>query len=158
MSNDIMQRVLENIPSKIGMDLPPKIFMDMDGEFIDWVEGVSLAARFPNKERYMNPMGFMQGGIITAAIDNTVSPLSYMLGPTNITHSISTTFKRPIKKTDRFIVVTASMSEKAETYIVMQAEVKNDTGKLMANGVVKCVFIKDRRKTQRPVRFSSASG
>jgi len=40
------------------MDLPPKIFMDMDGEFIDLVEGVSLTARFPNKERYMNPMGF----------------------------------------------------------------------------------------------------
>jgi len=51
----------------------------MEGEFIDLVEGISLTARFPNKDRYMNPMGFMQGGIITAAIDNTVSPLSYML-------------------------------------------------------------------------------
>lgn len=107
-----MQRVLELMPSETGMDLPPKIFMDMDGELIDLVEGVSLTARFPNKERYMNPMGFMQGGIITAAIDNTVSPLSYMLGSANITQSISTTFKRPIKQTDRFIVVTASMIEK----------------------------------------------
>ncbi len=53
-----MQRVLELMPSETGMDLPPKIFMDMDGEFIDLVEGVSLTARFPNKERYMNPMGF----------------------------------------------------------------------------------------------------
>jgi len=70
-----MQRVLELMFSETGMNLPPKIFMDMDGEFIDLVEGVSLTARFPNKERYMNPMGFMQGGIITAAIDNTVSPL-----------------------------------------------------------------------------------
>jgi len=24
-----------------------------------------LTARFPNKDRYMNPMGFMQGGIFT---------------------------------------------------------------------------------------------
>lgn len=93
----------------------------------------------------MNPMGFMQGGIITAAIDNTVSPFSYMLGPANITQSISTTFKRPIKQTDCFIMVTVSMLEKTETHVVMQAEVKNDSGKLMATGVAKCVFIKDRK-------------
>jgi len=103
MNKDIMQRVLELIPAETGMKLPPRVFIDMEGEFIDLVEGISLTARFPNKDRYMNPMGFMQGGIITAAIDNTVSPLSYMLGSPNVTQTISTTFKRPVKKTDRFI-------------------------------------------------------
>jgi len=130
------------------MDLPPRVFSDMEGEFIDLVEGISLTARFPNKDRYMNPMGFMQGGIITAAIDNTVSPLSFMLGSPNVTQTISTTFKRPIKKTDRFVIVKASMIEKTETHIVMQAEVKSDSGKLMANGVAKCVFIKNRKSNE----------
>ena len=143
-----MQRVLELMPSDTGMDLPPRVFSDMEGEFIDLVEGISLTARFPNKDRYMNPMGFMQGGIITAAIDNTVSPLSFMLGSPNVTQTISTTFKRPIKKTDRFVIVKASMIEKTETHIVMQAEVKSDTGKLMANGVAKCVFIKNRKSNE----------
>ena len=148
MNKDIMQRVLELMPSDTGMDLPPRVFSDMEGEFIDLVEGISLTARFPNKDRYMNPMGFMQGGIITAAIDNTVSPLSFMLGSTNVTQTISTTFKRPIKKTDRFVIVKASMIEKTETHIVMQAEVKSDSGKLMANGVAKCVFIKNRKSNE----------
>ena len=148
MNKDIMQRVLELMPSDTGMDLPPRIFSDMEGEFIDLVEGISLTARFPNKDRYMNPMGFMQGGIITAAIDNTVSPLSFMLGSPNVTQTISTTFKRPIKKTDRFVIVKASMIEKTETHIVMQAEVKSDSGKLMANGVAKCVFIKNRKSNE----------
>jgi uncharacterized protein (TIGR00369 family) len=148
MNKDIMQRVLELMPSDTGMDLPPRVFSDMEGEFIDLVEGISLTARFPNKDRYMNPMGFMQGGIITAAIDNTVSPLSFMLGSPNVTQTISTTFKRPIKKTDRFVIVKASMIEKTETHIVMQAEVKSDTGKLMANGVAKCVFIKNRKSNE----------
>lgn len=148
MNKDIMQRVLELIPAETGMELPPKVFIDMEGEFIDLVEGISLTARFPNKDRYMNPMGFMQGGIITAAIDNTVSPLSYMLGSPNVTQTISTTFKRPVKKTDRFIIVEASMIEKTETHIVMQAEVKNDSGKLMANGIAKCVFIKNRKSNE----------
>lgn len=148
MNKDIMQRVLELIPAETGMELPPRVFIDMEGEFIDLVEGISLTARFPNKDRYMNPMGFMQGGIITAAIDNTVSPLSYMLGSPNVTQTISTTFKRPVKKTDRFIIVEASMIEKTETHIVMQAEVKNDSGKLMANGIAKCVFIKNRKSNE----------
>jgi uncharacterized protein (TIGR00369 family) len=148
MNKDIMQRVLELMPSDTGMDLPPKVFSDMEGEFIDLVEGISLTARFPNKDRYMNPMGFMQGGIITAAIHNTVSPLSFMLGSPNVTQTISTTFKRPIKKTDRFVIVNASMIEKTETHIVMQAEVKSDSGKLMANGVAKCVFIKNRKSNE----------
>ena len=148
MNKDIMQRVLELMPSDTGMDLPPRVFSDMEGEFIDLVEGISLTARFPNKDRYMNPMGFMQGGIITAAIDNTVSPLSFMLGSPNVTQTISTTFKRPIKKTDRFVIVKASMIEKTETHIVMQAEVKSDTGKLMAYGVAKCVFIKNRKSNE----------
>jgi uncharacterized protein (TIGR00369 family) len=148
MNKDIMQRVLELMPSDTGMDLPPRVFIDMEGEFIDLVEGISLTARFPNKDRYMNPMGFMQGGIITAAIDNTVSPLSFMLGSPNVTQTISTTFKRPIKKTDRFVIVKASMIEKTETHIVMQAEVKSDSGKLMANGVAKCVFIKNRKSNE----------
>jgi acyl-coenzyme A thioesterase PaaI-like protein len=74
-----MTRLLELMPSNTGMELPPKVFVDMDGEFIDFVEGESLTVRFPNKERYMNPLGFMQGGIIVAAMDNAIAPLSYML-------------------------------------------------------------------------------
>jgi uncharacterized protein (TIGR00369 family) len=146
MHKDIMQRVLEIIPPDTGMELPPRIFTDMGGEFIDFVEEKSLTARFPNNESYMNPLGLMQGGIIVAAIDNTVSPLSYMLGPPNITKEISTTFKRPIRKSDRFIDVAASMIEKTETHIVMQAEVRNESGKLAAKGIVRCVFIKNRNQ------------
>jgi len=71
-----------------------------------------------------------------------------MLGSPNVTQTISTTFKRPIKKTDRFVIVKASMIEKTETHIVMQAEVKSDSGKLMANGVAKCVFIKNRKSNE----------
>ena len=145
MNKDIMARLLEILPSSVGMELPPKIFKDMDGTFIDFVEGKSLTARFPNKERYMNPFGFMQGGIIVAAIDNTISPLSYILSPPSITKEITTTFKRPIKQTDNFIDVIASVLEKTLTHIVLQAEVRNENGKLAAKGVANCVFIKPGR-------------
>lgn len=98
----------------------------MDGEFIDFVEGESLTVRFQNKERYMNPLGFMQGGIIVAAMDNAIASLSYMLAPPNITKEIYTTFKRPVVQSDRYIDVIASVIEKTSTHIVLQAEVRNE--------------------------------
>jgi len=94
---DILSNLLQLAPTDTNMELPPKIFLDMEGEFIEFVKGEKLIAQFPNFERYMNPFGFMQGGIIVAAIDNTIAPLSYVSAPPNITKEINTTFKRPIK-------------------------------------------------------------
>jgi len=50
MTNDIISRIFKMIPSDTGMELPPKVFIDMEGEFIDFVEGEALTTRFPNKD------------------------------------------------------------------------------------------------------------
>ena len=117
----------------------------MEGEFINFVENQSLAIRFPNKERYMNPLGFMQGGMIVAAIDNTISPLSYTLGIPNITKEISTQFKRPVYKTDSYIDVIATILSTTSENIVLEADVRNEKGKQVATGLATCVFIKERK-------------
>ena len=113
------------------MELPPKVFIDMEGEFLEFIEGEKLIARFPNKSRYMNPFGFMQGGIIVAAIDNTIAPLSYASAEPNITTEINTTYKRPIKGSDKFIEVIATILKKTSTHITLQAEVLNEKGHLL---------------------------
>ncbi len=46
-------------PLDTTMALPPKVFLDMDDEFIEFIEGEKLVARYPNKSRYRNPFGFM---------------------------------------------------------------------------------------------------
>jgi uncharacterized protein (TIGR00369 family) len=125
--------------------VPPNVFVDMGGVFLKYIENEKLVARFPNRENYMNPVGFMQGGIITAAIDNTASPLSYTLGPPNITKEITTTFKRPITKLDTFIEVTATVREITETNIKLNASARNERGKLAATAETICVFIKPRK-------------
>ena len=87
----------------------------------------------------------MQGGIIVAAIDNTISPLSYVSAPPNITKEISATFKRPVKQSDQFIEVVATIVEKTSTYILLQAEVMNEKGKLAAKAIANCSIIKETR-------------
>lgn len=147
MHNDIFQRLKQLMPYDHTMELPPKIFLDMQGEFIEFVENIKLVARFPNMERYMNPFGFMQGGILVAAMDNTLSPFSYASAPPNITKEITTEFKRPVKQVEQYIDVVATIVEKATSYISLQAEVLNEKGKLVARCVAHCVYIKGVRNT-----------
>lgn len=144
MNNHILTRIMNLLPSGVGMELPPKVFLNMQGEFIEFVEGQRLVARYPNLERYANPFGFMQGGIIVAAMDNTVSPLSYMVAPPNITSGIEAIFKRPIKGADPFIDVIATVVNRSDSSISLQAEVLNARGKRAAMGIAKCTFIKGR--------------
>ncbi len=145
MNHQILKRIMSLLPSDAGMELPPKVFLDMNGEFIEFIEGQRLVARYPNMERYANPFGFMQGGIIVAAMDNTVSPLSYMVAPPNITSGIEATFKRPIKVADPFIDVFATVVSRSDSTITLQAEVLNAKGKRAAIGLAKGTFIKGRR-------------
>jgi len=145
--NDIFQKLKQLMPYETNMELPPKIFIDMEGEFIEFVENIKLVARFPNMERYMNPFGFMQGGIIVAAMDNTISPLSYASAPPSITKEITTEFKRPVKRVEKYIDVVATVAEKASSYILLQAEVLNEKGKLVARCLANCVYIKGVRNT-----------
>ena len=144
MHENIMARLLKMMPTDSGMALPPPVFMDMEGKFIEFVEGERLVARYPNNERYMNPFGFMQGGIIVAAMDNTVSPLSYAVAQPSITQGIEATFKRPVRSSDRFIDVVATVLARTSAGISLKADVLNEKGKLAASGSADCVFIKGR--------------
>ena len=145
MHNEIFHRLKELMPYENNMELPPKIFIDMEGEFIEFVENIKLIARFPNMERYMNPFGFMQGGILVAAMDNTISPFSYASAPPSITKEIKTEFKRPVKRAEKYIDVVATVVEKASSYILLQAEVLNEKGKLVAKSLANCVYVKGVR-------------
>ena len=145
MKDDILQRLLQLIPDGINLDLPPKVFIDMEGEFIEFVENHKLVARFPNKERYMNPFGSMQGGIIVAAMDNTIAPLSFVSGPPSVTKEIDTHFKRSIKPSDHFVEVVATVVEKTTSYIMVQGRMLNEKGKIAAECSAKCVYIKVNR-------------
>ena len=37
MGNEILSKLLAMAPSNTGMELPPKVFLDMEGEFIEFI-------------------------------------------------------------------------------------------------------------------------
>lgn len=133
MTNDIFKTLQARMPDHSNLEMPPKIFTDMGGEYIEYIKGDSLTVRFPVKERYQNPLGSMQGGMIVAAIDNTFGPLSYMEAPPSVTTHINTTYIRPITPDHQYIHVTAKVVEVTKRQIHMRAEVKNADGKRISN-------------------------
>lgn len=139
--DNLLEKILNLMPRDPGLEFPPKVFRDMEGEVIDYTAGQSLTVRFPNKERYENPLGFMQGGMITAAIDNTIGPLSFLLAPPSVTKDLATVFKRPVKRTDKFIEVIASLIEKTSSGMIIEAKVTNAAGKIVAIGKAEHVIV-----------------
>ncbi|WAK02114.1 PaaI family thioesterase [Methylobacter sp. YRD-M1] len=93
MQDYLSVKIRKSAGPNTGMELPPKIFKAMEGEFLEYVEGQSLTVRFPVKESYSNPFGFMQGGMIMAAMDNTLGPLSLLLLPPSITTYVNQVYQ-----------------------------------------------------------------
>ncbi len=110
-----------------GLRLPPPVFTLMEGAFVAYdAEVAVLRVRFPALERFQNPMGHMQGGAITAAIDNCIGPLSYLVAPPSATTELTTTFLRPVTAEDA--AVETRLVERAGRRLVFDARVTNAAG------------------------------
>jgi len=103
----------------------------MQCEIIEYsAEEKSLIIRLPVLEKWQNPFGTMQGGMIDAAIDNAVGPLSLLVAPVNMTRTIKTKILRAITIDIETIYVKAKLTEQKKRRLIFEAEVHD------ANGVV----------------------
>ncbi|MDA3939709.1 MAG: PaaI family thioesterase [Spirochaetia bacterium] len=114
--------------------LPPPVFISMNAEFIliDQ-ENAIVEVKFPVPESSLNPFGSMQGGIIAAAIDNAVGPLSMLVGPINFTRDMSLKYKKPVRGDYEYITVKAALTEKKGRRLFFSAEVMDPKGTLLVS-------------------------
>lgn len=118
-----MSKMLEGT----GMKVPPPIFEHMQGEFINIdFEKNSMLLRFPIKQEFENPMGYMQGGMIAAAIDNALGPLSFMVAPPSVTKTMTLAYKRPISNDLESILVYAQLDNKTDKELHLSATVSSE--------------------------------
>jgi uncharacterized protein (TIGR00369 family) len=113
--------------------IPPPVFISLQGKFIkfDAQESV-LVARFPVLEAYLNPYGSLQGGIISALIDNTLGPLSFMVAEPNVTRRLAVTYNRPISLDHKYVIVSGRLVRRDEPRLEFRAHVRDPMGSLMA--------------------------
>jgi acyl-coenzyme A thioesterase PaaI-like protein len=113
--------------------IPPPVFLTMRGEFLtfDAQAGV-LDARFPVLEEYLNPYGAMQGGMVAAAVDNTLGPLSMLVAPPNVTRRLQMKYSRQVTPEMGHITVRARLLERKGRWLAFSAEARDLEGALLA--------------------------
>lgn len=128
------------------LQLPSPIFTDMAGEFVDLnMAEKTLTVRFPVQARYQNPMGYMQGGMIAAAIDNAIGPLSFMVAAPNVTKTMEVTYLRPISANIDEITVTAAFEGQNGREVTFVADVLRGDGAKLAQARSVNVLLKRKR-------------
>jgi len=122
-----------------GLRLPPPVMEDMEAEIRDYRPsdredgvGAALVVRFPVLERYQNPLGIMQGGVMAAAVDNTIGPLSYLVAPPSVTAQLTMTFLAPATPDMETVTVEARLTARAGRQLVLDATVTAPDGTELA--------------------------
>ena len=133
--------LLERLPSTPPLQLPPPCLIDMQGEPIEFEDNQSLSMRFPVLTRYRNPLGFMQGGYIAAALDNTLGPFSYLIAPPSVTSQFNLNYLRPVGPDILEIVCIAQITERTSRTLYLRGEARLPNGKIAVLAQAVCQLI-----------------
>ena len=106
--------------------LPPPSFTAMECEVIAFdKDKATLTTKVPVLKSWLNPYATMQGGMIIAAIDNTLGPLSMLIAPKNMTRNIESKLTKAITMDLEYIYVTASLFERKKRRLIFEIVVKD---------------------------------
>ena len=130
----IAEAIRERLGDRMGEFLiPPPVFITMRGEFLSFdAQAGELEARFPVLEEYLNPYGAMQGGMVAAAVDNTLGPLSMLVAPPNVTRRLQMKYSRQVTPDLEYITVRGKLLERKGRWLSFSAEVRDPEGALLA--------------------------
>jgi len=137
--NKIPKELIQRVESKLQgrndqIVFPPPVFVAMKGEVLDYKsENESLTNRFPVLNEQLNPYGNMQGGIIAAAIDNTIGPLSMLVSPPNFTRYLNVKYGKTVSPELDYIYVTAKFTGKKKRQLFFEAVVEDSNGNKLAS-------------------------
>ncbi len=118
--------------SEIPVQLPPPSFKEMQGKIIEFDrENGHMVVQFPVLKKYDNAYGIMQGGMVAAAIDNTLGPLSLMIAPPNLTRTMELRFRRPVTEDMDHFVVDAQLVRRKGRRLFFEAKALDPGGKVL---------------------------
>ena len=114
--------------------IPPPVFISMKAEFLTIdPENAMVEIKLPVPYSSLNPFGTMQGGIIAAAVDNAIGPLSMIVGPISFTRDMELKYRKPVKEDYEYIIVRATLTEKKDRRLYFSADVMDPDGNILVN-------------------------
>ena len=113
--------------------IPPPVLLTMRGELVAFdPEDGMLTTRFPVLEKYRNPYGAMQGGMLAAPVDNTIGPLSLLVAPPSVTRRLEMKYSRPATPEVGYITIQGTFVGRQERRLKFRAEVRDPLGEVLA--------------------------
>ena len=113
--------------------LPPPVYEFLGSEFVSFdQEKGELVVRFPVRSEWQNPYHIIQGGMLAAAIDNTLGPLSMLLAPPNVTRRMEVKYSTSATVDMKYITVTGRLLGQDGQQLRLWAEVRGPKGELLA--------------------------
>jgi acyl-coenzyme A thioesterase PaaI-like protein len=137
-SLDVIELYNKVLGEKIdSYDLPPPSFEVMQCKILEFnAEEKFMIVKIPVLKDWLNPYGTMQGGMIIAAVDNAVGPLSLLVAPKNMTRNIESKLLKPILMESEFIYVKATLSEEKKRRLTFNIIVKDKDENIYAKATV----------------------
>jgi uncharacterized protein (TIGR00369 family) len=137
----ILERLAAGVPEAIRAHLPPPCLLDMQAEPVEYMVGERLVMRFPVLERYRNPFGYMQGGFMMAAIDNTLGVFQFLLAPPSVTAQVSINYLRPVTMDQAFLTCEATVLERSRKTLIVTGRALLADGKVAAIAQATCQIL-----------------
>ena len=78
----------------------------------------------------------MQGGMIAAAVDNIVGPLSMLIAPPNFTRNLEMKYKKAINSDLGHIMVITKFVQRRKRFLYFEATVLDNLGNELATAKV----------------------
>ena len=137
----ILDALAAGVPPELRARLPPPCLLDMQAEPVEFIPGERLVMRFPVLERYQNPFGYMQGGFVLAALDNTMGPFSFLVAPPAVTTQVTINYLRPITLDTRHLTCEATLLERSRKTLLFTGRAFLDDGKVAAIAQATCQVV-----------------
>jgi uncharacterized protein (TIGR00369 family) len=137
----ILDALAAGVPPELRARLPPPCLLDMQAEPVEFVANERLVMRFPVLARYQNPFGYMQGGFILAALDNTIGPFSFLIAPPSVTGQITINYVRPVTPDQTHLTCIATVLERTRKTLYLTGRALGSDGKLAAIAQATCQIV-----------------
>jgi len=139
----ILASIAELMALAPNLVLPPPSFLALGMEFCAKTED-SLSAWVPWRLEFTNPLGAYQGGMLSAAFDNVLGPLSYMVARRPcVTVDLDVNFSRPFRASDGRLLIVGTVLSKGRSLLHLTARATNANGQLVATANSNCLVLSD---------------
>lgn len=128
---DISDQVFKGFDTE-NLDLPPQSSKTLGSRMVEYEKNRHMVVVFETDPRHTNPIGVIQGGFLTAMLDDTIGPFSYLTakGPV-VTTGFDVQFIRGVKAGEP-VICKAELVSKTPVTMLFDATAFNAKGKKIA--------------------------